>query len=308
MISYNYILSEKDINGKDTTTIEYLLGFLEKMLNMFVWQNLPDSLPDWAIEKALVLSGKVGITNDPNHGLTAFVGEYGGNLNPYGIGDTFVGTYIGDKNSHNRIVGTDCVVGWNNKLGISDIHMMQRYSNILSETDTSIIIQLVNSRLTKLPIAGNESEKRQIEECFNAIKKGELKAITKLYQNMDGSTNINASQITDPHDIEYMQDLSRFYDEIRKRSSIELLGIDITSKDKKAQTNSDEVNAYETYSKVTLNDKLNARKKLAEDINKLYGTNIEVDLNEFYKEEVKNSDSSGDYAGENRETPIPDEL
>ena len=105
-----------------------------------------------------------------------------------------------------------------------------------------------------------------------------------------------------------MQDLSRFYDEIRKRSSIELLGIDITSKDKKAQTSSDEVNAYETYSKVTLNDKLTARKKLAEDINKLYGTEIEVDLNEFYKEEKKNNDSIGDNASENGETPIPDEL
>ena len=308
MISYNYILSEKDINGKDTTTIEYLLGFLEKMLNMFVWENLPESLPDWAIEKALVLSGKVGITNDPTFGLTAFVGEYGGNLNPYGIGDAFVGTYIGDKNLHNRIVGSDCVVGWNNKLGISDIHMIQRYSTILAETDTSILIQLVNSRLTKLPIAESEAEKRQIEDCFKAIQKGEVKAITKKFQNLDGTTNINSLQITDPHDIEYMQDLSRFYDEIRKRSSIELLGIDITSKDKKAQTSSDEVNAYETYSKVTLNDKLTARKKLAEDINKLYGTEIEVDLNEFYKEEVKNSDSSGDYADKNRETTIPNEL
>ena len=68
------------------------------------------------------------------------------------------------------------------------------------------------------------------------------------------------------------------------------------------------MNAYETYSKVTLNDKLTARKKLAEDINKLYGTEIEVDLNEFYKEEEKNNDSSGDYAGENGEATIPDEL
>ena len=185
---------------------------------------------------------------------------------------------------------------------------MRRYSSILAETDTSILIQLVNSRLTKLPIAESETEKKQIEECFKAIQKGEVKAITKKFQNLDGTTNINSLQITDPHDIEYMQDLSRFYDEIRKRSSIELLGIDITSKDKKAQTSSDEVNAYETYSKVTLNDKLTARKKLAEDINKLYGTKIEVDLNEFYKEEVKSNDSGRDNESETESAIIPDEL
>lgn len=303
-MQYNYILSQSEIEGKNNTTVEYILSFIEKMLNIFVWEGLPESLPDWAIEKGLILSGKVGITNDKERGLTAFVGEYGGTLNPYGIGDTFVGTYIGDTSSHNRLVGQDCVVGWNNKLGISDLHMIQRYSNLLSETDTSIIIQLLNSRLTKLPVAENETEKRQIEECFNAIKKGEIKAITKKFQNLDGTTNINALQITDPHDIEYMQDLSRFYDEIRKRSSIELLGIDITSKDKKAQTSSDEVNAYATYSKVTLNDKLNARKKLADDINNLFGTEISVDLNEFYKE-AKN-DIIRDYESEIEPTTFPD--
>lgn len=304
MIQYNYILSQSEIEGKDNTTVEYILSFIEKMLNMFVWEGLPESLPDWAIEKSLIMTGKVGITNDKEKGLTAYVGEYGGNLNPYGIGDTFVGTYIGDTTSHNRIVGSDCVVGWNNKLGISDLHMIQRYSNFLSETDTSILIQLLNSRLTKLPVAENESEKRQIEECFNAIKRGEIKAITKKFQNLDGSTNINALQITDPRDIEYMQDLSRFYDEMRKRSSIELLGIDITSKDKKAQTSSDEVNAYSMYTKVTLNDKLTSRKKLADEINALFGTEISVDLNEFYKEELKNV-ISGNYESEIEPSIIP---
>lgn len=297
-----------DLKAKDKTElllIEYINKFVEKMTQLFVYKGLPDTVPSWAIEQILLYNGVVGIgkltnanvvmsdsegwyvmdgtnseyenTNEPY----AVIGNYTGKVGAYGFGDSFVGACA--LGSINGKVNEDVVVGWNNSLRKSDLLFINRYADLMRNIEISTLSNIIYTRIVPIPVADTDVKKKAYEDALKKIERGEMATVeskSTLDELLDGKSQVTTMDLSRPENVKNLSDLSMIWDECMKRFFIES-GIDICTKDKKAQVTNAEIDSFSQYALVTLYDKLNCRKKMCEDLNRVFGWNCSVELNKF---------------------------
>ena len=175
------------------------------------------------------------------------------------------------------------------------------FSDIKAETDTSIMIQLLNTRLNKALIAENDAKRRQILKAFDDVKAGKPAVIvTSLFEEL---RNVD---LTDPAEIEKMQYLSSFYQTLEKREA-NLRGLDLEIIDKKAQVTSTEINQYDDYTTLEFLVKYEERLKFVEKM-KEKGIEISIIPNPiFFDEPTKEDIEEGTFEAAEEEQEAAEE-
>ena len=130
----------------------YLRVLFEKCLGMFKYYNLPKSLPAEEIEKRLMWYGFCGIFNDAKYGITACDGGLSGIDQYYRpVEFTYAQPMLG---SGTKKINDECVIIYNTQSDVVQPYgfkeLIQRYARLLADVDSSISIQIVNTRATKL--------------------------------------------------------------------------------------------------------------------------------------------------------------
>ena len=233
--------------------------------------------------------GVCAVINDKEYGIIAVRGNYGTDVDVYGLGTHFIGANC--KRSYDIDVHDDNIVMCHNNITMtSDLYLIEKYANILNEIDKSLNTNIVYSRVYPLPRVGSQKEEKQISAVLKSIFKGEIgKLISKENDINDllANNNIDIVNLTDGNQSVHMDTLVRLKDTVLKNFLREI-GINVNTLDKSAQVTTHEIQAFISYSNLNLYDYFNERKKFVEEINTKFGTDIQVAINEMLISQILN--------------------
>lgn len=251
----------------------------EKCYGMFDYKGLPDSLPAEQIEQRLILTGFCGVFKDNKHGLvTSYGGMSGQDIYYLPVNFTYTQPVLG---SGTLKIGTECVIIYHsqidvsqNRIGMSDL--IKRYARQLADIESSINISIVNARNMYLAVAKNQNVAKTVNEVFNKMRMGEFETINEqtildcfhTFPFNDGKASVITELLKARKDT-----ISAFLEEIGIQSA----------KEKKERLITDEVTSNQQLLLVNQEDMLNSRQKGIASINKLFDTNITVDISSEYK-------------------------
>ena len=168
---------------------------------------------------------------------------------------------------------------WANKQRVPDIDIVIVYAKKLAQLDRTVEINSANARMPKVVVSNENMNltmanlSRQIEEGQNNLKvRGNvaLEDIKALDLGIDPITILNIDIVRDR----------------QWNKCMTLLGIESANQDKKERLVSDEVTANGDQTSMMRFVNLNERRRAANNINKHYGLNIEV---EYYTDEERNA-------------------
>ena len=258
-----------------------IFTFNEMMFNrtvqMFHYENLPDTLPFTELEKLLQLNGQA-IIGEYQGSLYCFEGGLSGN-DAYGNPTTATVNNPYLKFNKEYEIGTDCVVMKNDTSSLGLSWLFSKYGTMLLENDITMILASYNKRVQTI-ISGDDavgisSAKKYLDDIVNGelgvIETGKFfDGITTNSANSQGTTNYTEL-------IEYTQYL--------KASLFNELGIDMPFNMKRERLNTSEVEQNSSSLYTLVNDMLFNRKSALDEINELFGTEITVDYSEPWKVE-----------------------
>lgn len=266
----------------------YNMLLLQKAMNIFDYQNLPPSIEKFYLELSLLMNGTVGIIRHDDE-LIAVRGGYSGQPNTYGIGVKY--THAQNNVNGTNDVDVDIVVGRNNILGLPFYPVIEYGSNKLAEIDTSIDIAIVNTRLTNIIGVQNETQKKQVDILLDKMAAGQYTSVVddKLIEN-----GLSINKMLDRGDVsDKISILLQAREDFLSQYLYEI-GIALDGKAKKAQLISDELQGYEDYSAIGVDDMLTERIIMCDKINEMFGTNITVSLKKYCQSEERIEDKQAD--------------
>lgn len=287
----NVLTSELDKETKISTDL-HLLDFFNISMKMFDWKNLPSEIPKRRVEMLLFNHGAVAFFKTKDKGYYILPFAYCGGINDYGdftrirpiskSGITQFGEYT---------IGEDCVIIRDNELEIPPYIYAKFYGEKISELFN---IRQKNNNFLKMPFIFGSSGNRG-KDARNAL---EIKQITQNDKN-------EVYFITDAFDNLKLFDMKPQYfgreiqEQIKdlKNDFFEWAGIKHLPQDKKERMLVDEVNIDEEKNVINTEKRLEPRKRACEEINSIFNLDIDVEVNKYYKDEVKTSNVVASVSG-----------
>lgn len=267
----------------------WVYTLLEKCLNMFIYEGLPETLPAEEIEERLIMTGYAGIFKHNKFGLvTSYGGIFGVDMYKKPTSFTYAQPILGGSTLK---INKDCAMIYNAESdtliqrGLSEL--IYRYARMLADFDSSINIFTINTRAISLNVAKTEQVATSVDSVMKKIEAGESACISdntildcfKTFPYANQSGNNTMTELLSARD----SCLRNFYQEIGIKSAYQ----------KKERMITDEVTSDNQILLINLNDMLKQRQKGIEQVNKLFGTKISVKLSpDFditnYEEEKEN--------------------
>lgn len=282
----------------NTITEQYYLARLSELaMSMFKWDGLPDSIDARFLEYTLFYEGAAVFFRDPylevnnsKDGYLALQVALGGNLDVYRVPD-FRRAYA-TNGYQNQLTAADSVIIWNNMLRMPEYGRMMFYSRKLYEIDRAIDVN-VKAQKTPVAILCDENERLTMKN---------------IYMQYDGNQPfIFGSKDIDLNNIKvistnapYVADKLQLLKDNIWSEAMTCLGIPNSAMGKKERLVASEATLTMGGTLASRSSRLEMRKKACEEINKMFGLNITVDLNEdlkFDAEKVDDADNVIDKGG-----------
>lgn len=261
------------------------IDYRDKLLNLIdISYNLKSD--DIKIMKKffikLAINGSIGW--DKVHSKWV-IGQFNSILDDDGDFTEYVAHTLSTTDQQNYVLKNheEVIVCGNNRQYKSELEELNFYAEMLAETDTSIYYQLLNSRNIPMLQVMDDNVKLQIEDAFNKRKAGQpVIALTTLL------SEIKTLDICDNSSIDKLSTLDVFHDELLKRWC-NSHGIDVTTKEKKAQVNTMELEQFDDFDTLNFLEKYECLKEFIEEMEE---NNIHIELirNPIYADEPSNED------------------
>ena len=257
---------------ENTTYSAYYFFWRDELFSrcMRLFKEKTDPVPSKEIEVRLMMQGHAGIAEYKGE-LTAFWGLPNG-TSKYRDQLPFYSCRC-PVWSGNLKIGKDCEVIYNNILMNPLYDLVHHYATLLAHTEVTYILTAVNARYSNgVPVATTQKQVRSIKSFLGKIFNGQSDVVTDIgnlgldyagahlstVQNMEGIWNARKRILSD------------FMNDIGIKSGL----------DKRSNTVSDEANADTPALLINLDDMLNERKEGFDRVNRHWGTNWTVELNE----------------------------
>ena len=266
---YNVLRTKAANDLRYNTYFDILLNTL---LEMFVYDGLPETIPQRFLELYLHTYGNVFISKI-NDDIYATGGTLSGEIDAYGLGtDAIAVCPVGQAQGKRDV---DIVYGINNDTASPDM-LVYWIAHLLQENDTSLENLIIYSRLHPIPKVTDEKDKQAFDEIIDKLIKGDLKAFASKNILADElGAGIEVLNLSDVDKVDKLQYLSRFADDILKKF-YNFYGQPINSQNKSAQSISDEIHGMDSVSFIIPIQMLKCREKMCEDINRIFGLNVSV--------------------------------
>lgn len=282
------------IQYKGVTNVQHNFNYYFDMLtnkccNLFVWEGLPDTVDERALNLNLVLGGKVCWTKF-NDKLYALTGDVGGEPNAYYLPQLFIianpilgskQVRIRKKDGDQTVEGLDGIL-----MGNSDVDLLSdrpigglfgliyQTAGLLSDNISSLNASQINGRVSQIWTADNDAMARTAEFILKDIYDGkpykvvaqdiiDKVGVLPTAQNGQANTLLNLIEA-------HRAILQDFYNE---------LGIGYQGNSKRERVNTAEIGLMRGCLDVNIENMLVNRQKAVEKINELFGTSISVDIN-----------------------------
>ena len=270
------------LKSNNRTWLKYFLRLVELGTSMFEWKNVPDSVDVRYLEMCLLSDGQAVFFKDDVLDYLALRCAVGGRLDVYQI-PTNRRAYA-DNGFSAQLDETNSVIIWNNYLHTNSYAELINYAQDLWDIERSII---VNAKAQKTPV-------------LITCEENQRTTLKNTYMQYDGNIPvIFADKSLNPNSIKaistgapYVADkLYQLKTEIWNEA-LTYLGIPNVNINKKERLISDEVERHNGGTIANRQSRLQMRKLACEQINRMFGLNMDVDFRDGG--EYANDNSSGE--------------
>lgn len=278
--------------------IRYMLNRCQMI---FKWSNLPETIPQRILEIYLQTNGHCAFMRH-NGELYVYTGGLGGKPDVYYRPTIYTISNPAQEISINAVIDKDCVVMLNDSYYNGILPLCKRYAYSMTETEVSLYIANINSRIISLISAQDDKTQKSAELYIEDIIKGKISIVgeAKFFEDLKTTQYASGSAhqiITDL--IELMQyNKASWYNEIGLNANYNMKRESINASE--SQLNNDALTPL-------IDDMLNCRKIYAEKVNKMFNTNISVDINSAWKDnekelkaEIKSINDGGEFDNESK--------
>lgn len=248
----------------------YYNRLTELAVSMFKWNNLPDTIDVRFLELSLFAEGHVVFFEDKDLGHLCLRCALGGGFNVYRI--PLRREVITSCGYHKTLDIDNSVLIYNNYLHTNSMLDVEIFARRLYDIDRSIDVN-VRAQKTPVLITCDENERLSMENLYKeydgnaplihgdkALKTSELKVLKT--------------------DAPYVADKLYTLRTQLWNECLTYLGINTANVTKKERLITDEVKRNEGGTLACRNSRLKMRKKACEEINKMFGLNIDVEFEE----------------------------
>lgn len=255
-----------------------------KVISLFDWKGLPFAQHELEIYTQLTMPGYCGVVEGKDgalwvvHGSGVGVTEYPDKWTRF--------VWACPLGSGTNEIGKGAVLSRNNSLLLSTRHIIEHYSHMLAHTDLSVQAQLINSRSTGYSLASNDTVKNRIKKFYEALEDGKTEVIL---------TESDLNTLTGAKPVEFLSDqitgkANSILDYWQVGQNIlkdfyTTIGISKPT-DKRERLITDEIAQEEPLFKFNVEDMLDQRQKTADELNRVFGLNVSVDLAESLKKAI----------------------
>lgn len=298
-------LSLFDFTDKDQNVADHIKYMLSRTQSMFEWSGLPDSVPARILELFLQVNGNVCWYRHEGM-LYVFTGGLGGEPDVYYRPTICTISNPALRLSKSLRIDEECVIMPNDALYQGMLPMFSRYATAMSETELSLDIACVNSRIIDLMSAQDDRTKASAEEFLRQVRAGKIGVIAEtaflngIRAQPYGTTG--HSTITDLIELEQYHKASWFND----------LGLNANYNMKRESLNSAESQLNNDALLPLVDDMLRCRQVAAEKVNAMFGTEISVRLASSWEDNQEEIDLEQDAMDQDskqeEEDPAPEQL
>lgn len=270
--------------------VEYANKLLIYVISAFSWDLGDLKIPEYIPECLLAFNGHIGVFNK-NGDITIAAGQPAGRSNKYGVFERYIAT-TWDGETFEGETDKDVVIIPNNSIYAPDWWVIQRYAEMLSQTDISLMANIRYTRETKFFRVDTEKEKQAIKKAMSDSDRGEpVVAVSTPDRVVDdllntGKYGYDTFDLTDPRDADRLQYLSRFYDDLMSRF-LRTYGIDVENVNKGSQILSDELHGFSNAAAIPTEDKFKCRVRACKKVRDILGIDIDVTMSKLYNYDTK---------------------
>lgn len=255
------------------TYLQYYNRLLELAINMYEWKNLPDTVDERFLELTLFSDGMAVYFRDEILGDLCLQTMIGGNLDVYRI--PMERTAYAANGYQVRLDPTNSVIIFNNYTHTNSMLDIEMYARRLYSIERTIDVN-VNAQKTPVMVIGSEAQRLTLKTLMMQYDGNE----PFIYG--DDKLNVNALNVL-RLDAPYVADKLNILKRQIWNEALTYLGIENSNTEKKERLVTDEITSNLGGVEAQRFCRLNARRKAADQINAMFGTNITVDFREENK-------------------------
>lgn len=245
---------------------DYFNRLFELAINMFKWDNLPDTVDERFLELALCEKGYCLYFNDEIMGNLALTCMIGGELDVYRIPTRRIAFAVNGYQAERT--NKDSVLIYNNYLHTPTMQTISLYAERLTAIERAIDVN-VNAQKTPIAILTDEKQKRTVEEIYRKYEGNAPVIIGAKNLDLD---SVKAITTGAPYVADKLNILKRqIWNE-----ALTFFGIENANTEKRERLVSDEITSNLGGVQAQRYVMLNAREQAADKINRMFGTNISV--------------------------------
>lgn len=294
MQSIGMTLGEYDFRDKTRCIEQKIIRMLDRTQSMFKWSGLPDSIPEYILERFLQTHGDVCFYKH-NGSLYVFVGGVGDKPDVYYRPTRYIISNPALDLSVQPLIDKECVLMLNDTYHQGILPLCREHATAIVETELSMNIATINSRLISAIAASDDKTRASAEKYLQDIAEGKQGVIAetafleglKVLPYTSGSNNTIISLI------ELMQ--------YQKASWYNDLGLSANYNMKREALNSSETVIDNDILLPLIDDMLKCRKDGAEKVNTMYGTDIRVELASSWEDNQEETEADEQTENDSKE-------
>lgn len=272
------------------TYSQYYNRLLELAINMYEWKNLPDTVDERFLELTLFSDGMAVFFRDEILGELCLQCMISGELDVYRI--PIDRTAYATNGYQMRLNNQNSVIIFNNYTHTNSMLDVEMYARRLYEIERTIDVN-VKAQKTPLIVRATENQRLTMKNLYMQYDGNEP------FIFGDNNLDMDAIKVI-PTNAPYVADKLNILKRQIWNEALTYLGIENSNTEKKERLVSDEVNSNLGGVAAQRFCRLNARRKAAEQINKMFGLNIKVDFREEVKEMFRDDNDTNEEGGGNR--------
>ena len=266
-----YKLYQQQVRDKDTAVTEFIANTLAKTQSMFVYEGLPDSIPQKELERILQTTGNAFVTSVDGV-LYALSGGKGGEPDVYGRATLYTVANPAIKLNKTYDIQKDGVLIENDSNGESLLPLIGRYAVLHTDGLISLNTASILTRITMLISASDDKTKQSAEEFLRRIQDGDFSIIGE--NAFFKGVNMQTAPTTNSVYITQLIELIQYY----KASMYNELGLNANYNMKRERLNLGEVSMNVDVLLPYVDNMLKERQNAVEKINAMFDTEISVKL------------------------------
>lgn len=271
------------VKDKDLVINTFIKQTLDKTQQIFKYENLPDSIPESELENILQTKGHAVFAKH-NDLLYVFSGGFGGEVDAYNRPTEYTVANTALKFSKTFKLNEDSILIKNDYQHVGLLPIIQKYGVLLLDTELSLNVTSILSRLSLLISASDEKTKASAEVFLSKMLNGDISVIGE--NEFFEGVQIKSGSATNNNMIQQLIELIQYY----KASFLNEIGLQANYNMKRERLIVDEVGMNIDALLPFIDNMFKERQTALKQVNKMFNIDIKIDYNSAWKNTHESSE------------------